>query len=280
MWGRPVTGIGYMKIATWSVNGVNRRLPYLCHWLHTRLPDIVALQKIRVSGKHANSFPRTEIEEVGYHVEELLADDQWGSVAVLIRRRLLGNGRQPEVRQRGLPGRETEGRLLVVDAGPVRVASVYAPYAPCGDTSKHQIRRSIEAKVRWLRGLTGCVADLRSTPSPVFLCGDFNVVLDGPAAPATLSRSAEERDALSSLCALGFADLYRYFHGDSARGINSGTPITSPPDARLHLILGTPSVRVESGRVDLDYRGPIDDLPGVNWAPGAPVIVDIDDESI
>ena len=47
-----------MKIATWSVNSVNERLGHLRHWLEKRQPDIVALQKIRVSRKSQRKFPR------------------------------------------------------------------------------------------------------------------------------------------------------------------------------------------------------------------------------
>ena len=270
-----------MKIATWSVDSVNRRLRYLRHWLHKRQPDVVALQKIRVSGSRSAQFPRGAIEEAGYHVEELLADCERASVAVLVRQGFLQNGRELKVRHRGLAGREADGRLLTVDAGRFQVASVYAPYAPCGAGTKDKVGRSIQAKVRWLRSLEQCVAEQPGISKPMFLCGDFNVVLDGGSEPGTLNRSPEEREALSSLCARGFVDLYRDFHRESQAGCNSGIPITSPPNTRLHLILGTRSVvpHVRSARVDLEYRGPIDDLPGAKWAPGAPVIVEIDGDS-
>ena len=218
-----------MKIATWSVNSVNQRLRYLRHWLHRRQPDIVALQKIRVSRQRRENFPRKNIEEVGYHVEELLADRQLASVAVLVRQGFLNDGPEPIVLQRGLTGREADGRLLTVDAAGVRVASVYVPYAPCGGSTKDQVRRSIQAKAYWLRALRKCVADQPGRPKPTFLCGDFNVVLDGESKPDTLNRSPEEREALTSLCASGFIDLYRDFHRDGRPGFNSGTPITSPP---------------------------------------------------
>ena len=268
-----------MKIATWSVNGVNRRLQYLQHWLRQRQPDVVALQKIRVSGKRRGNFPRKAIEEVGYRVEELLADHELASVAVLVRQGFLqSNGhRELKVRQRGLAGRGADGRLLAVDAGRIQVASVYAPYAPCGYGTRNQVRRSLEAKVDWLRRLKQW-ADQRDARKPMFLCGDFNVTLDGEGEPETLNRSPEEREALNSLLASGFADLYRDFHGEGEPGFNSGIPITPPADTRLHLVLGPASVvpHIKSAWVDLEYRGPINDLPGEKWAPGAPVIVEID----
>ena len=58
--------------------------------------------------------------------------------------------------------------------------------------------------------------------------------------------------------------------GKGEPGFNSGIPITSPADTRLHLVLGPASVvpHIKSAWVDLEYRGPIDDLPGEKWAPG------------
>ena len=35
-----------MRIATWPVNGISARMPYLVHWLESRRPDVVALQKV------------------------------------------------------------------------------------------------------------------------------------------------------------------------------------------------------------------------------------------
>lgn len=32
--------------------------------------------------------------------------------------------------------------------------------------------------------------------------------------------------------------------------------------------------------VDLEYRSQIEDLPGQTWAPGAPVIIEIDDSNL
>ena len=271
-----------MKIATWSVNGVNKRLRYLRHWLTEKQPDIVALQKIRIPCKRQEDFPRTELEGAGYHIEALFADHELASVAILVRRGFLKGGPEPEVRQRGLSGWETDGRFLTVETDQVRVSSVYVPYGPCGYRRKDQIRRSIESKVKWLGSLRKCVSDQHDASKPTFLCGDFNVAPDGESEPEKLNHSPEERGALSALCALRFVDLYRDHHQDGRPGFNSGTPTTKAPDTRLHLILGTESVapHVTSACVNLEYRGPIEDLPGETWAPCAPVIIQIDDNVI
>ena len=270
-----------MKIATWSVNSVNERLDYLTHWLEQREPDIVALQKIRISRKSQGKFPRAVLEKAGYWVEAQFADSQWGSVAILIRHSFLSSEVKPIVRQRGLPGRKADGRLLTVEIGRVRVSSIYVPYALYGSASKDQVRRSIGAKVKWLECLSNWVEDQQAVPKLDYLCGDFNVALDGGSVRECLNRSPEERKALGMICKLGYADLYRAFHGEGVAGFNSGTPITSEPDTRLHLILGSrnASSRITSAFVDLEYRGPIDDLPVAKWAPGAPLVIEIQDSA-
>ena len=145
------------------------------------------MQNIRVSGKRQANFPRKAIEDVGYCVEELLADHDLASVAKLVRQGILRGGHALQVRQRGLVGGEADGRLLTIDAGLAQVASVYAPYAPCGRETKDQVKRSIQAKVDWLRSLRQCVAERPGTAKPMFLCGDFNVVLDGESKPIGLT---------------------------------------------------------------------------------------------
>ena len=52
-----------VRIATWDVNGVRARLPYLLRWLADRKPDMVALQKIRVPD---GEFPTRAFESAGY----------------------------------------------------------------------------------------------------------------------------------------------------------------------------------------------------------------------
>jgi exodeoxyribonuclease-3 len=34
-----------VNIATWNINGRNKRLPLLLQWLESRRPDVVALQE-------------------------------------------------------------------------------------------------------------------------------------------------------------------------------------------------------------------------------------------
>lgn len=71
------------------------------------------------------------------------------------------------------------------------------------------------------------------------------------------------------------SDLYAKFSKVERRIGN--TAIANEPDTRLRLILGSRKGRsqVISGFVNLEYKGPIDDLPGEIW----PLIAEIDDST-
>jgi exodeoxyribonuclease-3 len=52
-----------LKIATFNVNNINRRLPNLLAWLAETKPDIVCLQELKAPD---NRFPRSPLEKAGY----------------------------------------------------------------------------------------------------------------------------------------------------------------------------------------------------------------------
>ena len=51
-----------MKIATFNVNNINRRLPNLLQWLQTAKPHIVCLQELKCTD---NEFLRLAIDRAG-----------------------------------------------------------------------------------------------------------------------------------------------------------------------------------------------------------------------
>ena len=50
-WGKNANGCryGFMKIATYNVNNINRRLDILLAWLAAAEPDIVCLQELKAA---------------------------------------------------------------------------------------------------------------------------------------------------------------------------------------------------------------------------------------
>jgi exonuclease III len=52
-----------MKVATYNINNINRRLPNLLAWLRQAKPDVVALQELKSTDE---DFPLSAIEKAGY----------------------------------------------------------------------------------------------------------------------------------------------------------------------------------------------------------------------
>jgi len=91
-----------MKIATFNINNINRRLPNLLRWLRTAKPDVVCLQELKAAD---NEFPHAALEKAGYHAV-WRGQKTWNGVAilarkaepVLIRSELPGDGGDHEAR--------------------------------------------------------------------------------------------------------------------------------------------------------------------------------------
>jgi exodeoxyribonuclease-3 len=70
-----------MKIATFNINNVNRRLPNLLSWLKSAKPGIVCLQELKAE---QGAFPVSAIEQAGYNAA-WVGQRSWNGVAILSR---------------------------------------------------------------------------------------------------------------------------------------------------------------------------------------------------
>ena len=111
------------------------------------------------------------------------------------------------------------------------------------------------------------------------LCGDFNVLRDGPAKAGVLGQTPAEKQRLEALLETGFEDLWRRVNPPSDLGLNYGFNPKDKATARLQLILGSEGVAASASKVwvDKEYRGAIDELGNPTWPASAPVIVDFVD---
>jgi exonuclease III len=93
-----------MKIATFNINNINRRLPNLLMWLKRAKPDIVALQELKSTD---NDFPRVAIEKAGYGAV-WRGQKTWNGVAILAR------NADPILIRNALPGdvSDTDARYI------------------------------------------------------------------------------------------------------------------------------------------------------------------------
>ena len=68
-----------MKIASFNINDINRRLTNLLHWLREAEPDTVCLQELKATD---TEFPAEAIRQAGYHAV-WRGEKRWNGVAIL-----------------------------------------------------------------------------------------------------------------------------------------------------------------------------------------------------
>ena len=249
-----------MRIATWNVNSILRRLPRLIDWLETRTPDVVALQETKIADE---AFPTAELERLGYQVLPV-GEGRWNGVALLSRVGLVPVSR-------GLPGL-SEARYVSADCGPLRVVSVYVPNGRMVDDPQFTY------KLEWFATLRRSLDD-HDPARPLVIMGDFNVartdndVFDIAAYVGSTHVTPAERSAFESLVDWGLVDVV-------PRPGKNDRPFTYwdyragmfPKDLgmRIDYVLASPSLSVTDAYVDREAR------KGKMPSDHAPVIVDLD----
>jgi exodeoxyribonuclease-3 len=150
-----------MKIATFNVNNVRRRLPNLLEWLAEAEPDVVCLQELKTADRQ---LPRSAIEAAGYGAV-WRGQPTWNGVAILAR------GAEPVMTRDELPGdpADTQSRYIEAAVRGVLVASLYAP------NGNPQPGPKFDYKLAWHERLNAHAAGLLAAGVPVALAGDYNV---------------------------------------------------------------------------------------------------------
>ena len=107
-----------MKIASFNINDINRRLTNLLDWLRQAEPDVVCLQELKTTDA---DFPAEALRQVGYHAV-CRGEARWNGVAILARW-------APVVTRMDLPGDASDAQCRYLEAAVngVLVASIYAP---------------------------------------------------------------------------------------------------------------------------------------------------------
>ena len=193
-----------MKIATFNVNNINRRLPNLLRWLRAAKPDIACLQELKASDAE---FPRAAIEKAGYHAI-WHGQKTWNGVAILSRRA------EPVLIRNALPGAPSdhEARYIEAAISGIIVACLYLP------NGNPQPGPKFDYKLDWFARLRRHAAKFLKQDLPVVLAGDYNV------APTPLDiypTTSWDKDALihprsraafAALVAEGWTDAIRTLH--------------------------------------------------------------------
>src|SRR5919106_1171041 len=151
-----------MKIATFNINNVVRRLPNLVEWLRAARPDVVCLQELKSADA---SFPHAALRDAGYEAV-WRGQRTWNGVAILAK------DRTPVPVRDELPGdpADTQSRYIEAAVDGVLIACIYLP------NGNPQPGPKFDYKLAWFDRLAQHAASLVASPGPVVLAGDYNVV--------------------------------------------------------------------------------------------------------
>ncbi len=196
-----------MKIATFNINDVNKRLTNLLDWLRRARPDIACLQELKATDA---GFPVAAIEKAGYGVV-WRGQKSWNGVAILAR------GCEPVLTRNRLPGDsdDTQSRYIEAAVRGVLIATLYAP------NGSPQPGPKFKYKLAWMKRLLAHATELYPLDAPVVLAGDFNVVpTDADIYPSkSYAKNAlvqpEPRALFRRLLEQGWVDAIRTIHPDA-----------------------------------------------------------------
>lgn len=241
-----------MKIATFNINNVGKRLANLLAWLERARPDVVCLQETKTPDR---VFPVQALADAGYGAV-YSGERTWNGVAILAR------GANPVPTRRALPGDPDDNQTRYIEAavGGIIVGCLYAPNGNPVPGPKFAY------KLAWLDRLIVHAAALREAGVPVVLAGDYNVVPTPFDIYAFKSRGRdaviqpEARACFRRLLDEGWTDALRTLHPDQplftfwdyfrdAWGRNAGMRLD-------HFLLNEALLgRLKAGGVDAWVRG-------------------------
>jgi exodeoxyribonuclease-3 len=195
-----------MRIATFNVNNIRRRLPNLLDWMRETSPDVVCLQELKATDAE---FPVAAIREAGYEAI-WRGQKMWNGVAILSRRK-------PIQTLSDLPGdpNDKQSRYIEAAVNGIVVASLYAP------NGNPQPGPKFDYKLAWLRRLSVHAAELLAARVPVVLAGDV-VPTDQDIYP---SKSWDKDALVQPASRAAFAELTKQGWADAVRALHSSEPM-------------------------------------------------------
>ena len=151
-----------MKIATYNVNDINRRLPNLLDWLRSARPDAMCLQELKSTD---TAFAAAALQDACYGAV-WRGERRWNGVAILAR------GAEPVLTRDRLPGDPADLQSRYIEAA-VQGVLIGCLYLPNGNP---QPGPKFTYKLAWFERLISHAASLYAAGLPVALAGDYNVV--------------------------------------------------------------------------------------------------------
>src|SRR5579862_281412 len=190
-----------LKIVTFNINNINKRLHNLKAWLARAQPDVLCLQELKVEQQ---AFPAGALRDLGYR-GVWLGERSWNGVAILAR------DCDPVLTRSTLPGdpQDRQARYIEAAVNGVLVASIYLP------NGNPQPGPKFDYKLAWFERLIAHASGLIAAGVPVVLAGDYNVVPRPQDIYPTKSLDknaliqAPSREAFARLLSQGWTDSLR-----------------------------------------------------------------------
>ena len=192
-----------MKVATFNVNSLRRRLPLVLDWLARHKPDVMCLQETKVQD---SDFPVAEIEQAGYYAS-FRGMKAYNGVATLTRER-------PDNVVYGLR-EEADSEDVRILQTVVRGIPIINTYVPQGQSI---LSDKYVAKLLWFKHLKRYFETRLDPAQPALWVGDINVAPE-PIDVYHPDRRANDvdfhidaRNGFKEVCAWGFVDVFRMLH--------------------------------------------------------------------
>jgi exodeoxyribonuclease-3 len=195
-----------LRVATFNINNINKRLDNLLAWLAKTEPDVVSLQELKAEQE---DFPVNALRSLGYEAV-WQGERSWNGVAILARHHV------PVLTCTNLPGNPEDHQARYIEAAVqgVLITSIYLPNGNPQPGSKFNY------KLAWFERLIAHAAELMASGAPVVLAGDYNVVPTAQDIYPTRSLDnnaliqPESRQAFARLLAQGWTDAMWKLHPD------------------------------------------------------------------
>jgi exodeoxyribonuclease-3 len=193
-----------LRIATWNLNSLRRRLPAVERFLERVDPDIVCLQETKAAS--LSDVATAMFEQHGYRAAHV-GGGSYNGVAVLARHPIDQARSSGDFDDEHLDREPRVATCVVRAPTPIRVASVYVPH---GRTIDHWHYRY---KLAFLDALTERTRQWLRDDAHVVVAGDINIaatdsdVFHPNAFVGSTHVTQPERDALTRLLDTGLVDV-------------------------------------------------------------------------
>jgi len=238
-----------MKIATFNVNSLRKRLPVILRWLERHQPDVLCLQETKVQDE---DFPLLDLASSGYQVT-FRGMKAYNGVAVLSRA-------APAAVSYGFDdgGELDDARLLRVVIKGVPIVNTYVPQGFKIDSSKYAY------KLKWFQRLRAYFDKHLAPNKPAIWCGDVNVApepLDVHSPEKHLTHVCFHEDvrrAYKETVSWGFVDVFRKLYPDRLQytfwDYRQPSSVKANKGWRIDHILATKPLADKCKSVEVDMR--------------------------